>query len=560
MKTIFRLNVITVAVIIAAAGLIPAAASGSNSKQNTEGIIEYNLKKSAAGSVQEWIDGELTRDAGIGSEWYIIALCNHGKYDFSAYRDALNRYLSENNSGSASSRLKYALVYIAIGDKTNPYIDEVLRNSIGEQGIMSLVFGLHLLNNGYTCDSYSVNSLINELISLQHSDGGFSVTGEYGDVDVTAMTVQALSVYYNDNHRVKSSVDDALDFLSSCQLDNGGYSGYGVENPESVAQVVIALSSLGIDVCNDNRFIKNGNTVFDGMNSFILSDGSICHQEDGDSDAMATAQVFCASVAYENMKNGKSFFYIFEDKNVITKIIATGSVINETTVVHTTASEITESGKTTVFIDNNADYSNAKTSYKSDVTTESSANDFESNNNHVHLIVISVCLVSILICTVLVIFGKNKSIVFVIAVTIAVITLFLWVSGDESTDTVGYITISISCDVVKDKNRSHIPEDGIILEKTRKEIKDGDTVYDVLSDVCKENGILFSANMGYIEGIANVFEMDFGDNSGWIYFVNGESPSVGCGLYELADGDEIKWQYTCDMGRDLDIDIEKAYN
>ena len=83
------------------------------------------------------------------------------------------------------------------------------------------------------------------------------------------------------------------------------------------------------------------------------------------------------------------------------------------------------------------------------------------------------------------------------------------------------------------------------------------SVYDVLVVACNENNILFSANMGYIEGINNVYEMDFGKSSGWIYFVNGESPSVGSESYVLSDGDEIEWHYTCNMGKDLDIDFKK---
>lgn len=558
MRMFYRLKVFVVGLIIAAAGFIPAA-YGSGAKQNSEGIIEYNLQKSSADSVQEWIDDDLTRDAGAGSEWYIIALSNYGKYDFSNYKNALDDYLSENEVGSASSRLKYALTYIAIGDKTNPYINKVLGNSIGEQGIMSLVFGLHLLNNGCICDTYSANVLVDELLSLQLADGGFSVTGEYGDVDVTAMTVQALAVHYNDNPVVKSSVDEALDFLSSRQLENGGYSEYGVENPESGAQVVIALSSLGIDVCNDNRFIKNDNTVFDGMKNFILSDGSVCHKEGGASDSTATAQVLSASIAYENMKNGKSSFYIFSDNKNISEETTTDEITTEITSIHTTLTESTAITETNIFIDNTSDITSISTSLESDTQKIEPTETVKTEKYSVYLIIISVCVASILICVVLIATKKHKFIVLVVVATV-VVALVTEISGDNNTNIIGSVTISISCDVVKDKNKSHIPEDGIILEETGIEIANGDTVYDVLVNVCKEKGILFSSNMGYIEGINNIFEMDFGDNSGWIYFVNGKSPSVGCGLYELADGDEIKWQYTCDMGRDLDIDIEKAYN
>lgn len=543
MKTLYRLTAFALAMIIAAAGFVSAAAYGNEAKLYEEGIIEYNLQKSSVDSVQEWIDGALSLDAGAGSEWYIIALSNHGKYDFSTYDIALNDYLSQNEVGSASSRLKYALTYVAIGDKTNPYINNVLDNSIGEQGIMSLAFGLHLLNNSYICDTYSVNALVEELLSLQLADGGFSVTGEYGDVDVTAMTVQALASYYNKNPDVKSSVDRALDFLSVRQLDSGGYAGYGVANPESAAQVVIALSSLGIDACEDNRFIKNGNTAFDGMSSFLLADGSFCHKEGGSSDSMATAQVLSASIAYKNMKNGKSPFYIFNENETVSEEKATTEIITETSAFAESTSKI------------------ANTPPLESITqSEEAAETRENKTDSVRFIIIFVCVISALLCAVLLVTKKHKFILLVIVAAAAVIALAIGISDYNSSDTVGSVTVSISCEVIKNEDKSYIPENGFILEKTKIDIENGDTVYDVFAEACKDNGILFSANMGYIEGINNIYEMDFGKSSGWIYFVNRKSPSVGCGSYILSHGDEIEWHYTRDMGKDLDIVFEKEYN
>ncbi|MBR1898597.1 MAG: DUF4430 domain-containing protein, partial [Oscillospiraceae bacterium] len=57
--------------------------------------------------------------------------------------------------------------------------------------------------------------------------------------------------------------------------------------------------------------------------------------------------------------------------------------------------------------------------------------------------------------------------------------------------------------------------------------------------------------MVYIAGINYLYEYEFGDLSGWVYHVNGISPSRGCGDYLLSDGDVIEWLYTCDLGRDL---------
>lgn len=552
MKFFYCLKVFVIALIIATAGFVPAVAYGNEAKQYCEEIIEYNLQKSSSASVQEWIDGDLTRDAGSGSEWYILALSNYGKYDFSDYNTALNNYLSENEVGSASSRLKFALTYIAIGDKTNPYIDKVLGNSIGEQGIMSLVFGLHLLNNDCISDTYSANKLIDELLSLQLADGGWSVMGEYGDIDVTAMTLQALAIHYNSNSAVNSAVDDALVFLSARQLENGGYSAYGVENPESAAQVVIALSSLGIDVCGDERFIKNGNTVFDGISNFRLTDGSFCHKYGGTSDSTATAQALSASIAYENMKNGKSPFYIFNQNKNVSEGTTTNAITTETTLT-----EPTSTTETTVLVKNTSKITSITTTPESDTQKTEPTETCEDKTDSVRFITVSAGVVSIMLCVVLFLLKKHKIAAIIIIVTIAIMVIVMGISVNDKSSTVGSVTISINCDSVKDKGKSHIPQNGVILGKTEVEIKSKDTVYDILAKVCEENKILFSANMGYIEGINNIFEMDFGKSSGWIYFVNGEPPSVGCGSYVLTDGDEIEWHYTCNMGTDLDTGFKK---
>lgn len=58
-------------------------------------------------------------------------------------------------------------------------------------------------------------------------------------------------------------------------------------------------------------------------------------------------------------------------------------------------------------------------------------------------------------------------------------------------------------------------------------------------------------NSAYIEGIANLYEFDCGELSGWMYRVNGWFPNYGCSRYELQDGDKVEWLYTCDLGADI---------
>ncbi len=94
-----------------------------------------------------------------------------------------------------------------------------------------------------------------------------------------------------------------------------------------------------------------------------------------------------------------------------------------------------------------------------------------------------------------------------------------------------------------------------ILPATRVEIRKGDTVYDVLLRVTRQQGIQMEARGSgktlYVEGINNLYEFDGGPESGWMYQVNGVFPNYSAGVYDLRHGDRIEWRYTRDLGRDI---------
>lgn len=102
-----------------------------------------------------------------------------------------------------------------------------------------------------------------------------------------------------------------------------------------------------------------------------------------------------------------------------------------------------------------------------------------------------------------------------------------------------------------------LPTDGVILAKIEVSFYAGESVFDVLQRVCKENNIHMESswapmyNTAYVEGIANLYEFDCGDLSGWMYRVNGWYPNYGCSQYLLAQGDVVEWRYTCDLGQDV---------
>lgn len=125
-------------------------------------------------------------------------------------------------------------------------------------------------------------------------------------------------------------------------------------------------------------------------------------------------------------------------------------------------------------------------------------------------------------------------------------------------------TFSISCATVLDNmdklhksKKEIIPEDGWILKPVTVTFNEGESVFDVLKQVCKDNKIQLEFSMtpiynsAYIEGINNLYEFDCGSLSGWMYKVNDWFPNYGCSRYEVKNGDIIEWQYTCDLGGDI---------
>ena len=485
-----------------------------------EAVIRQKLDETGSPSVQSWIDGGLSDLAG-SAEWYIIALSQYGDYDFSAYRRALLKYLAETDPKPATARLKYALALIGTGS-SDGYIAKAAGDAIGRQGVMSLVFGLHLLNNGVTCDGYDTASAVSELLSLQLADGGWAVSGTVGDVDVTAMALSSLAVQYREgNAAVLFAVEKALELLSDRQNPDGDYSSYGTANAESTAQVLTALSSLGIDCLSDSRFIKNGKTVFDGLLLYRLPDGTFSHVKSGSTNESATVQAFYSSVAYLRMVAGKTPLFVLD-------------------------AEPSDAGE-----------------------TQQPTGDSEGSGIGYKL---PACLAVVFIaggaCAVLFLLKKREPRNYLLILAAAAAAVLLIVCTDiqsaesfysqadrEPENSVGTVYVAIYCDTIEDKSAAHIPDDGVLLGITETAIGENSTVFDVLCRVTARHRIQLetggSGETAYVYGIGGIYESDYGDLSGWMYYVNGEAPPVGCGRYVLSDGDTVEWKYTCRLGEDI---------
>ncbi|MFR7819665.1 DUF4430 domain-containing protein [Candidatus Pseudoruminococcus sp.] len=318
MKNNFASRIISIMLlaVILAGIFIPAnfCITAEATSNDTESVIDGILKWKHNGSAQNLAD-EISDSMGSSiSDWYAISLSRY-KYNinFSKCVKSLDKYTNSAENLRATDMQRIAITYTAMGSKSD-YIKTALNGSIGKLGIMSYAYGLIMLDCGAYYGSMTRDEIINKILSMQFSDGGWGLM-QNSDVDVTAMTIQALARYYKHSD-VKTAIDKALNYLSKRQQSDGDFKSYGTSNAESTAQVLLALSTMKINCNTDSRFIKNGNTVYDGLLKYHNSDGSFSHTYGGDSNQLATVQALYATISLWRLENGKTAFFEFVSNNI----------------------------------------------------------------------------------------------------------------------------------------------------------------------------------------------------------------------------------------------------
>ena len=266
----------------------------------------------------------------IGGEWMALGLARSGRTVPEGYYDAVVKYVKDNidsngrlDKNKATENARIILALTAIGkDVTNVDGHDLLAglnemSYLSKQGINGAIFTLIALDShNYTpAGDVTRDKLVQAILDAQISgDGGWSLDGKNADVDMTAMAIQALAAYYKSNSSAKKAVDKGLSWLSSVQQNDGGFTSWGAANSESCAQVIVALTALGIDPAKDSRFIKNGVSVLDALCSFAVNGGGFKHlATETSANGMATEQGFYALVAYYRLLNGQSSLYDMAD-------------------------------------------------------------------------------------------------------------------------------------------------------------------------------------------------------------------------------------------------------
>lgn len=283
--------------------------------ESAEKVCQWQRDKMGISQDESIFSGDFLQNAGIGSsDWLAIGISRFGfEEDYEAYLTALSqRVKALSDTDNATEWQRCAITASAMGGDSADLggIDLVKggvygrdeNNSVGKQGLNGWIFALLTLDTmGYKTPEgaeFDRESILDEIVSSQNTDGGFSLSKGESDIDITAMALQAIAPYYNDFSRddVRKSVDKAVEYLSGKQDSSGTFG-----SAEADSQVVIALCSLGIDPEADSRFVKNTD-LLTALLSYQNSDGGFSHEKGGDSDELATGQALCALAAQKRFE------------------------------------------------------------------------------------------------------------------------------------------------------------------------------------------------------------------------------------------------------------------
>ena len=274
-------------------------------------------------------------------EWTVLSLARGGYFakDNAYFTDYYDRIVETVNETAATINLSGALhkskstensrlivALSALGKDATSVGDWDLVEAysangfswIKKQGLNGTIWALIALdsNNYATTDSSIRQQCIDSILSLQHDDGGWALQANLAyasDPDVTGMALTALYPY-RDQPEVAAAAEEAFACLSAMQHDNGTFASGGSECSESCAWVIVSTTTWGINPDTDNRFIKNGKSVVDGLLAHYLSDSATFqHIIGAGTNAMATDQSCYALVAYDRFLNSKPALFDYSD-------------------------------------------------------------------------------------------------------------------------------------------------------------------------------------------------------------------------------------------------------
>ena len=275
----------------------------------------------------------------VGGEWMVLCLTRSGRDCPEGYYENVVAYVNENindkgqlHRAKSTENSRVILGLTSAGyDVTNVDGHNLLcglsdMNYLKRQGVNGPIWALIALDSyGYEIPQNANEetqatreTIISYILEKQFSDGGWAIAGSVADPDMTGMAIQALAPYYHSNPDVEAAVERALDCLSAIQYENGSFGSIDGICSESCAQVIVALTALGIDPETDERFVKNGISAVDALCMFAVEEGGFEHIPYSGFNGMATEQGQYALTAYFRFLEGETFLYDMTDVTIFT--------------------------------------------------------------------------------------------------------------------------------------------------------------------------------------------------------------------------------------------------
>ena len=125
-------------------------------------------------------------------------------------------------------------------------------------------------SRGVDVDSV-VDKYAAKILQNQMPDGKISYNADsfWEEVQFTAENVAALAPH-TDKEYIAKAIDKAIEYLSSVQFADGSFPGRdGLPDGEATLAVLDMMNAADISL-DDDRFVKNGNTVADGLRTFYI--------------------------------------------------------------------------------------------------------------------------------------------------------------------------------------------------------------------------------------------------------------------------------------------------
>jgi len=519
--------------------------------------------------------------SSTGGEWLVLGLVRNGvsadSSFFNTYFETAKQYIKENidengrlhaQKSTDNSRLILALT--ALGkDVTNVGGYDLIKgltdgDYVKKQGINGAVFALIALDsNDYAIPTNADSSkqvtrewLVEYILGKQLDNGGWALSGQTPD-DMTPMTIQALAPYYSSNADVETAVDKALAVMETMSA-----------TPETYAQMIVALSALGIDCETDDRFAD----VMDNMLTFALEDGSFQKSLTSGVNQMSTEQCFYALVAYNRFKNDQTPLYDMTDveleqpEQTVTVEVVKAAMealkvekANKKTYAAMQAvledyAKLTREEKALI-ADTYEDFLNKEEDFEDllkdaiddakldleDLYEDLDSDEYtEDNWDEIRAL-----------------YRDIRDQMKKASCTEELQALLATFEEEVDCILVGAmeVTFRLIGDFKHDDGVSDHEEYVTWIKTTGYTLPAESTVYDLLIMALEEYDLSQKgASRNYVESIKApdilggywLGEFDNGQNSGWMYTINGDHPGLGLKEQELEDGDEVIWHYVDD--------------